>query len=89
MYLRACLTCLWSSCAHPQDIVVVDLVRNIDPSTDVLTVARLACEGLDLLPEFVHLHHKGDLLADKLLLRQVDLTSSCDSIGRSHLAQAC
>ncbi len=48
------------------------MVSHIDASTDVLTAARLTCEGLDLLPQFVHLHHKGNLLADKLLLRQVD-----------------
>ncbi len=48
---------------------------NVDASTDMLTVTRLACEGLDLLPEYVHLYHKGDLLADKLLLRQVDFFS--------------
>ena len=72
MYLRACSTHLRLSCTHPQGNVAIDWVSNVDGSTDVSTIAKLICNDLNLLPEFVHLHHKGDLAADKLLLRQVD-----------------
>jgi len=57
---------------HPQGSVAIDWVSNVAASNDVSTIAKLMCNDLNLPSEFVHLHHQGDLAADKLLLKQVD-----------------
>jgi len=60
------------SCTHPQGNVFIDWVCRFDASTDVSTIAKHVCDDLLLPPEFVHLHHQGDLAAHKLLLKQGD-----------------
>ena len=60
------------SCTHPQGSAAIDWISNVDASNDVSTIAKLMCNDLNLPSELVHLHHQGDLAADKLQLKQVD-----------------